>query len=123
MLARLEGMGLLHVTTVDVSFNPANEYVDFYDYFCAHLGGRHVPVILIDKKIFMVPSFYTIVGHPKIVAGGKKIDMLGFEVQELERIIVRYLEKAEEQPTYPPTHSAMVERIMREKDLRGGNHG
>ena len=110
MLARLESEGHLHVTTVDVDMNPANEYMDFYDYFCAHLGARHVPVILIDKKIFMVPSFHTIVGRPKNVIGGK-FDKLDFEVQELGRMILRYVEKAKAEPIPHPTHSAMVERM------------
>lgn len=112
MLARLESDGFLHVTTVDIDMNPANEYMDFYNYFSRHLGARHVPVIVLGwpaREIMMVPKYHTTIGKPGEVIGGS-IEGLDAQVEELRRMIIRKLKEMGEEPTPYPTHELLLQR-------------
>ena len=112
MLARLESDGFLHVTTVDIDMNPANEYMDFYNYFCRYLGARHVPVIVLgwpSREIMMVPKYFTVVGRPGEVVGGP-IEGLDKQVAELSRMIRRKLREMEDEPVPYPTHELLLQR-------------
>lgn len=111
MLRKLEIGGLLHVITVDVGINRKNSLMDFYDYLSGYWGGgRRVPVLKLDREVYMVSKFYTVLGETPEIENWEELDK---QIFALERTIREDLKAAAAEPESDPylTHELLKGRV------------